>query len=111
MIAVLLVALAVAAATWVAGWWGVALVALVCGAVWYDRRAVASRVTLGAVLGWAALLIVDASGGGLGRVMGVVGGVLRIPGVALLLLTLAFVALLAWSASTVASEFRRTVTR
>ena len=104
MIFIVVCALEMAGLTWVAGWWGVVLVALVNG---YVRRAEAGtswRIALAAVEGWSLLLLGDALVGPFGRVATTLGGAMRIPGPALLVATLLFAALLAWSAATIAVE-------
>lgn len=97
MIFVVLVAIAVAAATWLAGWWAVAVVALVAGFVARDRRGRASHVALGAAIGWALLLIADVAATRFGALISALGGVFRVPGAVLVLLTLLLPALLGWS--------------
>lgn len=107
MMLVPIVAAAMAVLTWLIGWWAVPLVAAFVGSVLYARGGVAWRVALAAAIAWALLLIVNATAGRLGVTATTVGGVLRMPGVVLVLITLAFPALLAWSAATVAIAVRR----
>ena len=97
--------------TWLIGWWGVPLVALLGGLVHYREGGGGWRIALAGALSWGALLAVSAASGSLGAVMATVGGILRVPGVVLVLLTLAFPALLAWSAATAAAETRRLLDR
>ena len=106
----LIVALVVAGATWFVGWWSVVLVALVAGYVYRARDGRAWSVALGAASGWAALLLFDAFSGPLAHAATTIGGAMRIPAPALLVVTLLFPALLAWSAATVAAEFGRALT-
>lgn len=103
---VLAIAAAVAVSTWMVGWWGVALVALLVGAASRHARA-ASLTALGAAFGWGALLVIDARDGRLMAVATSLGGIFHVPGAALLLLTLCFAALLAWSAAAVGHALRR----
>ena len=107
MLALLGTALAVATLTWLLGWWGVVIAALVAGVVLRQRRGVAWLVALAAVVAWVALLAVDAVGGRFSTLAGSVAGVMRVPVPALLLVTLLFGALLAWSAAVVGSEIGR----
>jgi hypothetical protein len=107
MIFVLVVSAAMAALTWLLGWWGVLLAAAIVGYVFHDYDGGGWRVALSAALAWGALLAVDALVGPFDVVAGTLGGVLRVPGVALVLITLAFPALLAWSAATVTATARR----
>lgn len=107
MILVPIVAAAMAVLTWLIGWWAVPVVAAFVGGVLYLREGIAWRMALAAAIAWALLLIVNAASGRLGVAAATLGGVLRVPGVVLVLITLAFPALLAWSAATVAIAVRR----
>ena len=109
MIFVLVVAAAMTVLTWVLGWWGIVLVALIIGAVFHEHGGGGWRVGAAASVAWGALLVADVAAGPLGRVATLLGGVMGLPGVVLLLLTIAFPAALAWSASTIAAEARRIV--
>jgi hypothetical protein len=109
MIALFGTAVAVAALTWLLGWWGVVLAALVAGVVLRYRRGAAWLVALAAVVAWAVLLAVDAVGGRFSTLAGAVAGVMQVPVPALLLVTLLFGALLGWSAAVVGSEIGRRV--
>ncbi len=104
MIFHLLVAVCMAALTWAMGWLGVAVAAVILGVVFRDEGGRAWRVALGAVEGWAILLVIDMIAGPLGGVATTVGGAMSIPGPALLLVTLLFPALLGWSGAALASE-------
>ena len=101
MIALLVVAVAAAGLTFVAGWWGVAIVALGAGLVFSRDQGRPWRVALGAMLGWAMLLLLDMMSGHLGRVTSVVSGSMKIPAPALLLVTLLLPGLMGWSGATV----------
>jgi hypothetical protein len=111
MIFIVFVTLAMAALTWVIGWWGVLLAALIVGFVFREQGGGGWRIALAAALAWTLLLAVDAVAGPLGAVSHTLGGVMQAPGAVLVLLTLAFPAALAWSAATVVAESRRLVTR
>ena len=104
MIFHLLLAVVFACATWVIGWWGVAIVALIAGVVYRRDGGRAWRVALGAAEGWALLLLVDAVGGHFGRVATTVAGAMSLPAAALLVVTLLFPALIGWSGATVAAH-------
>lgn len=107
MMIVPVVAAVMAVLTWLVGWWAVPVVAAFVGSVLYLRDGVAWRMALAAALAWALLLIVNVAGGRFGVTATTLGGVLRVPAVVLVLITLAFPALLAWSAATVAIALRR----
>jgi hypothetical protein len=107
MILLLLAMIAVAALTWLIGWWGVLLAAVAAGAATHSRRGSAWRIALGAALAWALLLLLDARAGALGTLSRALAGVIGVPALVLVLSTLAFPAVLAWSAATLAIAVRR----
>jgi hypothetical protein len=109
MLALLGTALAVAALTWLLGWWGVVIAALVAGFVLQRRHGAAWLVALATVVAWAALLVIDAVGGRFSTLASAIAGVMRVPAAALLLVTLLFGALLGWSAAAVGAEIGRRV--
>jgi hypothetical protein len=102
-----IVAAILVAATWVAGWWGVPLVAILAGALLAARRGIAGLTALAAVIAWSVLILVDGASGRFGVLAGVVGATLKLPAGALLMVTLLFAALLAWSAAAVGVEIGR----
>lgn len=104
MIFSLVIALIVAGATWIAGWWAAAVVALVAGYVYRAEGGRPWRVALGATEGWALLLAVDAFAGPLVHVASTLSGAMVLPAPALVLVTLLFPALLGWSGAIVAAE-------
>ena len=107
MIALLATAVGIAALTWLLGWWGVVIAALVAGAILHRRAGAAWLVALAAVVAWGALVAVDMLGGRFPPLATSIGGVLRVPAGALLVVTLLFGALLAWSAAVVGGEIGR----
>jgi hypothetical protein len=101
MIFIAFVAAAMAALTWVVGWWGVLIAAAIVGFVLRAEGGGGWRIAAAAALAWAALLVADAVSGPL-RVVGArLGGVMGVPSPVLVVVTLLFPALLAWSAATV----------
>lgn len=98
---------AMAGATWTLGWWGVALVAFVAGAVYSARDGRARLVALCAAESWAIIFLFDAMNGPLGKVAITVASLVKLPAIVLLVVTLVFPALLAWSAAAFASELVR----
>lgn len=109
MILHLVVAIATAGLTWMLGWWGVAIVAVVAGFVYRADGGRAWWVALGALEGWALLLLFNLARGPLMHVASTLGGAMSIPGPALMVLTLLFPALLAWSGAIVAAAVGRAV--
>ena len=108
MIFVLGVGAIMAALTWLVGWWGVVLAAVVVGLL-LRQDGGGWRVALAAAGAWGALLLADATVGSFRAVAGALAGVLRVPAPVLVLLTLAFPALVAWSAATLAAGARQRV--
>jgi hypothetical protein len=102
-----------AAATALAGWWGVPLVAALAALVpagaarprgAATRRWVTpGRAALAGALAWGAFLAAAAAGGRLGPVSTLVGRVVGAPAPAVLALTLALPAMLAWAAAALAA--------
>ena len=107
MLALFVSALAVAALTWLLGWWGVVVAALIAGVMLWQRRGAPWLVALAAVVAWGALIVVDTLGGRFSVLARSLAGVMRAPSAALLVVTLLFGALLAWSAAVVGSEIGR----
>ncbi len=87
--------LAVALATWGFGWWSI----VVCAAAWtWIRRSDAAAPLMAAAaaaLAWGGLLVVQSLSGPVGRVADVVGEAMQVGAIPLLILTLAFPALIA----------------
>lgn len=101
--------LLLAAGTWFAGWWMVPIVSAVYGAWEARARLVVITATLAGAGGWGALLAYDAAAGPVGRLMDVSRALFHLPGSALVVLTLAYAALLGGSAAATARGVRRLV--
>ncbi len=103
LLRVVLLALAFAIATVLIGWWGVPLT----GAAWGVLGRLAPRSALvasaSAVLAWSGLLLWGAARAPVASLASTVGGALGVPGAALVVLTLAFAAIVAWSAARAAA--------
>ena len=102
-----LVAVAIALGTWMLGWWAVPVIALVGGLM----RCRAWIVCLASSAAWLALLAIDAATGSVASVAGVLAGVMRLPAIAIVALTIILPALLGWSAASLgnaALSFRST---
>ncbi len=104
----LLLTEAFAVVTFAAGWWGVPALAFVWGLAAESSARSARFSTICAAAGWGSLLLLDAARGPLGEVATRFGGVMGLPPVVLIGITLLFPALLAWSASTIALVVRKT---
>jgi len=107
MLALLAVAAAAATLTWLLGWWGVVVAALIAGVLLHRRPRAAWLVALAAMVGWGALIVADMVGGRFSTLAASIAGVMRVPIPALLAVTLLFGALLAWSAAVVGTEAGR----
>jgi hypothetical protein len=104
---VVLLAELFAVATYALGWWTVPVIAAIWGIA--SRDAKPARVAaLCAAVGWATLLVLDAVKGPVDTMATRLGGVMGVPAFVLLLLTLIFPALLAWSTAALVSGLRRT---
>jgi hypothetical protein len=100
-------ALLMAAGTWFGGWPLVAVVAAGWGVGAAGRRTAVFTAALAAALAWGALLAYDASAGPLGRLVQLFGPMFHLPGGMIVVLTLAYAALLAASASALTRGIRR----
>lgn len=101
------VALVVALATTALGWVAVPIAAAVVAATsaTRGRPRAAGHIALAAALAWAALLAWDAAGPRFGALAAALGGILRVPAAAIVFVTLALPAFLAWAAAALAEEF------
>ena len=90
-----------AVGTVLAGWWGVPVVAALIGV---SRREDAAAVgsALAALAGWALLLAVDAADSRVPDLARLLGSMFGVPASWLVVLTLLFPALVAWSATVLA---------
>jgi hypothetical protein len=105
LVKAVLLAEAFAVATFGLGWWTVPIIAALY-AIASTNPHRARTADLCAVGGWATLLLLDALKGPVGAMATRLGGVMGVPAVILLLLTLIFPALLAWTAAATASSLR-----
>jgi hypothetical protein len=106
LVKVLLLAELFAVATYAFGWWTVPVIAALWAIVSSDDKP-ARLAAVCAALGWGTLLVLDAIKGPVGEMATRLGGVMRVPSVVLILLTLIFPALLAWSAAALVGAFKR----
>lgn len=95
--------------TVVVAWWTVPVVAGVWGGVTEYSRKPWRSAALIAATAWALLLVVDALRGPLFQLAGLLGAIFGVPGSAVILLTLAFPASLAWAAAGLTSALREVI--
>jgi hypothetical protein len=107
MLALAVTAVAVAALTWLVGWWGVVVAATVAGTILWRRRGVSWLVALAAIVAWSTLILLDSARGRFATLASSLGGVMGVPAPMLIAVTLLFAALLAWSAAVLGSEIAR----
>ena len=105
----LLLSEAFAVATFAVGWWAIPLVAIICGLAMNPEGRPIYYATICAATGWLSLLLLDAARGPLGELASRFAGVMGFPPIALIVTTLLFPALLAWSASSVGAVIRAKV--
>ena len=102
----LLLTEAFAVTTYAFGWWAVPLLAFSWAAFVHTRRPILFA-TICSASAWAAMLLNDAARGPVNAVGDRFGGILGIPSIALIAITILFAALLAWSASCVGAAVRK----
>src|SRR4029079_210024 len=94
----ILLAEAFAVATFALGWWTVPLIAAVYSLISNNPRR-ARTAAICALAGWATLLALDTVKGPVASMASRLGGVMGVPSIVLVILTLVFPAALAWSAA------------
>ncbi len=102
----ILLAEAFAVTTYGLGWWSVPLVAAAWGLASRSPRK-AMFAAFAALGGWTSLLLLDVARGPVGTMGSQLGGVMKLPAVALYALTLIFPMLLAWCAATLMPTIRK----
>ena len=98
---ILLLAAAIALATWAGGWTAVPLVAFLWGAWRRDERSSTLAAGVAGLIGWGALLGIGAIGAPVFAVAARVGGLAGVPGALVVGVALLFAFGLAWSAAEV----------
>ena len=99
LIEFLLVLALMVAATWLVAWWGVAAVAALWALVRRSDRGLAIKAGVAGMLSWIAILLFAASADAIGRTAEVAGTAMGVGSSALLILVMAYPALLASSAA------------
>lgn len=107
LVQLVVLSLLVAAGTWFGGWWMVAVVGAAYGAWGARQRVTVVTAMLGGLLGWGALLAWDASVGPVDRLMEIFRALFFPFGGMLVVLTLAYAALLCAAAAALARGLRR----
>jgi len=107
MIDIIVLGVAFGAGTLFVGWWSIPIIALAWGWLVGPARWPATRAAVGAGLAWVGFLAYDAMRGPAGRLARTLGELLRLPPIALVVVTVFFAVILAWSAAIVGSESAR----
>lgn len=97
---------AMAVLTVVAGWWGVLLIAVVWGLVAERHTNPARTAALAGLAAWSVLLLWTASRGPVWMLSQTLAGILGLPGVVLIFVTVLFPALLALSSVALIGELK-----
>lgn len=104
MIDIIVLAVAFAAGTLFVGWWSIPAIALVWGWLVGPARRPATRAAAGVAVAWIAFLMHDAMRGPVGKLARTLGALMHLPSVVLVVVTVLFAIILAWSAAIVGSE-------
>lgn len=104
VITIIMLGAAFAAGVFFVGWWSVPAIALAWGWLMGPTRQPAIRAAAGAALAWMGWLAYDAMRGPAGRLARTLGQLMHLPAVVLVVVTVLFAIILAWSAATVGSE-------
>lgn len=103
----ILVAAAFALGTYAFGWWAVAVVGVIWGAINPRMPRVALRAGVGAAIAWAVLLAIPAaSGAPMASFTAKLAAVIQVPAWGLIVAELIFPAALGWSAAVIGSLSR-----
>jgi len=100
---------AFAVATFALGWWIVPVFAFILGMTLDRERGPVRYAALCAAAGWLSLLLLDAARGPLMALATRFGGVMKVPSIALIAITLLFPALLALTAATIGKALKELV--
>jgi len=101
VIDIIVLGVAFAAGTFYVGWWAVPVIALAWGWLVGPTRRPATRAALGAAIAWMGFLAHDAMRGPAGRLARTLGVAMHLPAPVLVVVTVLFPAILAWSAAAV----------
>ena len=104
LVRILVLAVAMAAGTWLLGWWSVPLIAALYSVARPADSGPVRDATIGAVLAWGAMLAWHASNPAFGRLSAAIGGIFPVPAVVVMFIAVLFAAALAASAARVAQR-------
>ncbi|HEX6575758.1 MAG TPA: hypothetical protein VF042_12390 [Gemmatimonadaceae bacterium] len=107
LVKIILLAELFAVATYAFGWWTVPIIAALWTLLSRDTRRI-RMAAFCAALGWATLLALDTVKGPVPAMATRLGGVMHVPSIVLIILTLVLPALLAWSAAALVAGRRPT---
>lgn len=96
------VAVGAALGTWLIGWWAVLVVALAAGLLLVTPIIAG----VGCAIAWALLLAAATLGASFGKLSTMLSGVMGLPAVVLIALTVLFPLILGWSAASVGNALR-----
>lgn len=97
---------AFAVATFALGWWSVPVFAFMLGMTLDKERGPVRYAVVCAAAGWLSLLLLDAARGPLLSLASRFAGVMKVPSIILIAITLIFPALLAWAAATIGKALK-----
>lgn len=103
----LLLSALLATGTAVAGWWAMPVIGALYGTWGYRQRSTLMLAALAGAAAWGGLLAWTAATGEMTRLLGVMGAVFRVPGSAMVLMTIAFGGLLTSTAAAIARGMRQ----
>jgi hypothetical protein len=102
IVRLVLLAGAMAVGTAAFGWWAVPVIGACWGEIAWRQRSAAVTAGLAGIIGWAALLALDATRGPLGTLAETLGGLFTVKAIGVYAMTLALPGLLAVTAAIVA---------
>ena len=109
LVALLAITVLTAAGTWLLGWWAVPALAMIAGATMAGRSRASAVISAGAGLAWLVMLLANAMSGHLLALSALLGRIFPVPWPLLLVVTITYVMLLAWSAAVIGEAVRRAV--
>ena len=102
-------AAAFALATRAAGWWAVPVTAVLWTVIYRGPSGAPWKTGIAAMIGWGGILLWTATTAPLGELARRFAGVVGVPAVGLIMLTLVFGGALAWSAAELTEQLQRRI--